>query len=112
MAGPVCPGSWCFQALIGYRIAGWLGGISPLLGVAVALLLIVTLAVLPLKRAIAAWVAPDAGRARSPARTRLLATAAALALLVLALPCLPQPRCRPSPPCPNSRASPRKAAAS
>ena len=80
------PGSWCFQALIGYRIAGWLGGISPLLGVAVALLLIVTLAVLPLKRAIAAWVAPDAGRARSPARTRLLATAAALVLLVLALP--------------------------
>ena len=96
------PGSWCFQALIGYRIAGWLGGISPLLGVAVALLLIVTLAVLPLKRAIAAWsrltpgvrVSPRA-RACSPPPRRWRCSC-------WPCPCLPQPRCRPSPPCPNT----------
>lgn len=80
------PASWIFQIFVGYRIAGWIGSISPLLGLAAGLSMIVILAVLPLKRAVEAWIGPDAGRVHSPARRRLLGATAVLTLALLALP--------------------------
>ena len=80
------PASWIFQVLIGWHIVGWIGGLSTALATVAAGTLIVALFIMPAWRSLRYWLAPDAGRARSPARRRLTIAGGALAAFVLLVP--------------------------
>lgn len=80
------PASWLFQILVAYRVVGWIAGFSPILGLIAGLFMLVAVIALPLRNAVHAWLAPDAGRIRSPARRRLFTGIAIMALALVAIP--------------------------
>lgn len=80
------PASWLFQIFIGWHIVGWLSGLSTALATVAAISLAVALFIMPTWRSIQHWLAPDAGRARSATRRRLMVGGAALAAFTLLVP--------------------------
>ncbi len=80
------PASWLFQIFIGWHIVGWISGLSTALATVAAISLAVALFIMPAWRSIQQWLAPDAGRARSPARRRLTIAAGAFAAFTLLVP--------------------------
>ncbi len=80
------PASAIFQLVIGVRIAHWIAGYSPILGIVALLGLGYAVIVAPVWRSVQHWRAHDRSHTRSPTRRRLWLGAALLAGFVAAVP--------------------------